>query len=148
MKKITAIFSAAVLLIIVFNVVIAVINNGIADSVRKDLIKTPLPENTQIISSASAAGKVVGNGNGMQYFGAVLVKSELPLEQLELYYSKYNYEVAVQTDKQINVIDHGSYSFNIKGDGELTDHYIVYGFGHLKKGNFSDILEQFDLRGH
>jgi len=147
MKKITAIFSAAVVLIILFNVAIAVINNGIADSVRKDLIKTPLPENTQIISSASIAGKVVGNGNGMQYFGAVLVKSELPLEELKLYYSNYNYYVAVQTDKNINVIDHGSYSFNIKG-GELTGHYIVYGFGHLEKGNFSDILEQFDLRGH
>ena len=48
-----------------------------------------MPERTEIIDSVSLAGKLVGNGNGVQYFGAILLKSKLSLNDLEDYYSVY-----------------------------------------------------------
>lgn len=87
-----------------------------------------------------------GNGNGMQYFGAILVKSEQPFEELLNYYESYNddnwhFIVEKQLKKDIQIIEHGNLSFqtNIKSN----DYYIVYSWG---KGNslFSDL----DIRGH
>ena len=42
-----------------------------------------------MIESISRAGKLTGNGNGMQYFGAILIRSDLSLEELDAYYSRY-----------------------------------------------------------
>ena len=44
-----------------------------------ELVHFRLPKNTELIESIYKAGKLVGNGNGMQYFGVILIKSELPL---------------------------------------------------------------------
>lgn len=63
--------------------------NYCAYNVEKMLCETPLPEQTELIEAISKAGKLTGNGNGMQYFGAILIKSELSLEELETYYSDY-----------------------------------------------------------
>ena len=51
---------------------------------EKELCETPLPEKTELIESISRAGKLTGNGNGMQYFGAILIRSDLSLEELVL----------------------------------------------------------------
>lgn len=48
---------------------IPLINNHSAHKVEKTLCETPLPEKTELIESLSRAGKLTGNGNGMQYFG-------------------------------------------------------------------------------
>ena len=44
-----------------------------------ELVHFRLPKNTELIESIYKAGKLVGNGNGMQYFGVILIKSERPL---------------------------------------------------------------------
>ena len=62
-------------------------NNHYAEQVEKELRETPLPEKTEIIDSVSQTGKLVGNGNGMQYFGAILLKSKVSLNNLEDYYA-------------------------------------------------------------
>ena len=66
-------------------VLIPLINNQCAYMVEKKLCETPLPEKTEFIESLSRAGKLTGNGNGMQYFGAILIESELSLEELDSY---------------------------------------------------------------
>lgn len=127
---------------ILFNIAIMIINNFIAVSVKNDLKKLPIPENSELISSYSVAGKVVGNGNGMQYFGAILIQSELSLEELSEYYSSFDrpyIQVSIQRGNDIVVLDHGSHAFNVKYD----NCYIVYDWGSANV-----ILEQFDLRGH
>ena len=63
---------------------IPLINNHTAYKVEKELCETPLPEKTELIESISRAGKLTGNGNGMQYFGAILIRSDLSLEELVL----------------------------------------------------------------
>ena len=65
---------------------ITVANNRIAGSLEQDLLNYPLPPQTEILDSASIAARVAGNGNGMQYIGALLVKSELTEDELQEYY--------------------------------------------------------------
>ena len=118
-----------------------------AKNVVKKIEDTPLPERTEYVESVYLAGKLVGNGNGMQYFGAILIKSEQSLDELMKYYEDYNddnwqFFVEKQRDNIIQIIEHGNLSFkaNINSD---TDYYIVYSWG---EGNslFSDL----DIRGH
>ena len=117
-----------------------------AYKVEKALCEIPLPEETELIESLSQAGKLTGNGNGMQYFGAILIKSELSLEELDAYYSDYRrneweYLVEIQEGQSIDVIEHGELQFSeeIKGSG----YYIVYSWG-----SGDSLLQELDIRGH
>ena len=83
MKKILKILCViAIIAVILFVISIPIVNDMSAAKVEWDLKKLPLPEQTEFIESTSKAGKLVGNGNGMQYFGAILIKSELTLDEL------------------------------------------------------------------
>ena len=146
MKKLKAVRILAVVVLIVGSLSIPLINNHIAYKVEKALCEIPLPEETELIESLSQAGKLTGNGNGMQYFGAILIKSELSLEELDAYYSGYRsneWECLVETQEgqNIEVIDHVTLQFTeeIKGNG----YYIVYSWGSGKS-----LLEELDIRGH
>ena len=125
---------------------IPLINNHTAYKVEKALCEIPLPEETELIESLSQAGKLTGNGNGMQYFGAILIRSDLSLEELDAYYSGYRsneWECLVETQEgqSIEVIDHETLQFSeeIKDSG----YYILYSWG---SGN--SLLEELDIRGH
>ncbi|WP_310602331.1 hypothetical protein [Anaerosporobacter sp.] len=146
--KIVLIFMAIMVLIIVS---IPLTNNHIAKTVKEDLIKMPLPEKTEIVDSISAAGKLIGAGNGMQYLGAMLIKSELTLEELDAYYAKYredewdwNYQVEKQTSNKITIVEHIDISFEIlEEEFGANTYYIVYTWGE------SDyFFADFDLRAH
>ena len=146
MKKIKVVGILAAVVLIGGSLSIPLINNLIAYKVEKALCEIPLPEKTELIESLSQAGKLTGNGNGMQYFGAILIRSELSLEELDAYYSDYRsneWECLVETQERqpIEVIDHGTLQFReeIKDSG----YYIVYSWG---SGN--SLLEELDIRGH
>ena len=120
--KIVGILAAAILIGGVIS--LPLINNHTACKVEKALCEIPLPEETELIESLSQAGKLTGNGNGMQYFGAILIRSELSLEELETYYSDYRsneweYLVEIQEGQSIKVIEHKALQFSeeIKGSG-------------------------------
>ena len=146
MKKLKLVGILAAAVLIGGSLSISFINNNIAYKVEKELCETPLPEKTELIESISRAGKLTGNGNGMQYFGAILIRSDLSLEELDAYYSGYRsneWECLVETQEgqHIEVIDHGILQFleEIKDNG----YYIVYSWG---SGN--SLLEELDMRGH
>ena len=147
MKIISIILSVIVILVLLFAVSVPIVNNITAANVAGDLEDIPLPENTELVESISAAGKFVGNGNGMQYFGAVLIKTDLSLDELNSYYSDYREnEFSLLVEKQesgeIAVIEHGSLVF----ESELSsteDYYIVYSWG-----DGIDLFADLDLRGH
>lgn len=141
------VFCVIGLVIFVLILAISISNDLMAKNVVKKIEDTPLPERTEYVESVYLAGKLVGNGNGMQYFGAILIKSEQSLDELMKYYEDYNddnwqFFVEKQRDNIIQIIEHGNLSFkaNINSD---TDYYIVYSWG---EGNslFSDL----DIRGH
>lgn len=146
MKKIKlgGILAAVVLIGSVIS--IPLINNHTAYKMEKALCEIPLPEETELIESLSQAGKLTGNGNGMQYFGAILIKSELSLEELETYYSDYRsneweYFVEIQEGQSIKVIEHKALQFS--EEIEDSGYYIVYSWG---SGN--SLLKELDIRGH
>lgn len=61
-------------------------NDSIADGLKRTLTEYPLPPQTELLDSKAIAGKQNGNGNGMQYFGLLLVSSDLTAEQLQAHY--------------------------------------------------------------
>lgn len=144
MKKAVIPIVLIAVLLVGFIVSVPLVNNHSAKEVERRLVSTALPDNTEIVESLSKAGKLVGNGNGMQYFGAMLIKSELGLEELEAYYSEIISGSAVreQRSRDIEIIEHGTLSF----EAEISDtegYFIVYLFGSGKKP-FSEL----DIRGH
>lgn len=133
-------------IVLCFIMLIPIVNDYCAYMVEKELCATPLPENTQLIDSVSKAGKLTGNGNGMQYLGAILIKSGLAMEQLDSYYSNYReneweYLVTVQTGCDLSFIelDKLRFSQEVTADG----YYIVCSWG---RG--IELFEMLDIRGH
>ncbi len=147
MKKII-IAIIIILLILMFIFAIPITNNIMAKEIETKLKTTKLPPQTQIIDSISIAGKLVGNGNGMQYFGAILVKTELSKEELKEYYrekaeNEWEYLIEKQTSNKIEVIEHGDYVFKkVKGEN-LNQCYIIYSWESPKNN-----LLNLDIRGH
>ena len=146
MKKLKLVGILAVVVLIGGAISIPYINNYTAYKVERALCEIPLPEKAELIESLSQAGKLTGNGNGIQYFGAILIRSDLSWEELDAYYSGYRsneWECLVETQEgqHIEVIDHGTLQFTeeIKDSG----YYIVYSWG---SGN--SLLEELDIRGH
>ncbi len=144
-RVLVIVFGIAVLAILFFVAFIPLANDFYARQVKEELLGTPLPENTEIIDSVSRAGKLVGNGNGIQYFGAILLKSDLSLQELEDYYAdfrenEWSYVVERQKDQSVEVIEHGSVRFSKKA--EENGCYIVYSWG-----DGPNLLEELDLRG-
>ena len=74
MKKLKLVGILAAVVLIGGVVSIPLINNHTAYKVEKALCEIPPPEETELIESLSQAGKLTGNGNGMQYFGAILIE--------------------------------------------------------------------------
>lgn len=121
-------------------------NDMEAKKVANAIKECALPERTELIDTVSAAGKLVGNGNGMQYFGAILIKSELSLEELKEHYGKlasdeFQNIVEKQETGTIDFIEHADLSFDADCDYENT--YIVYSWG-----DYSGLASELDLRGH
>ena len=144
------VFVAIVLIMVIglFSFLIAapIVNDNMAEKTANELADLPLPDNTEYMESVYQAGKLVGNGNGMQYFGAVLIKSGLSLEELKDYYSSYAENewkcvVENQNDTDIKVIEHAKLTFDTNIDGE--DYFIVYSWG-----DNNTIFHEFDIRGH
>ena len=82
----------------------------------------------------------------MQYLGGILIKSELSLEDIRLYYSQYannEWECIVerQIDKNIAFIEHSTISLEADIDG--NDYFIVYSWG-----DNTSIFSELDIRGH
>lgn len=150
--RVTMVFIAVILLF--FAVGIPVINNAVALGIEGDLKRLPLPADTVVVESTSVAGKLTGNGNGMQYFGAVLLKSDLSLEQLYDHYRPYReglYDclVEVQSDAAVRPrgeVMHGASDLSFRTDVQGEGYYILYTWGAAP--DWARDLLDTDLRGH
>ena len=143
MNKAIIVFLVVIVLIVGFIISIPLVNNYSANNVEQELLSIALPAGTEMIESLSIAGKVVGNGNGMQYFGAILIKSEHTLDELFNYYSGKLEGILVKEQKSKEIeFTHGDVSFssNINEEG---NYFIVYLFGD---GIFP--FSELDIRGH
>ncbi len=132
--------------LVVFETTAIVVNDNRAEDVAEILVNTPLPEETVLVESISKAGKLNGNGNGMQYFGSILITSELSLDELDDFYSSYReneweYIVEIQEHEGLKEIEHGDLSFSsIDYSG---NYYSISSWG-----TGDGFFEYFDIRGH
>ncbi len=141
-KKAAVITVIALLLIpVIMTVAITVVNDNAAAEVERELVSLPLPEKTQFVESLSRAGRLIGNGNGMQYYGAMLITSEMPPEELKNYYKQYNCEVFIQKTSDIDNL-YGNVGFNTEPFPDNA--YRVEKWGESPSQFFSE----FDIRGH
>ena len=76
------------------------VNNIIAGNLERQLRDCPLPPDTRLVDSASIAGRLYGNGNGMQWHGYLLVESDLSMDELVEW---YNERIAAGEDDIITV---------------------------------------------
>ena len=138
--RVTMVFVAVLLLF--FAVVIPIVNNAIALGVENELKDLPFPPDTTLVESISKAGRWVGKGNEMQYFGAVLIKSEMTAEDLLEYYDDYDCFVLPQSSSDILAAE-GKLTYRHKdyGDG----YYTVYRWGNAPAW-LADLLDT-DMRG-
>lgn len=151
MKKILKIVIIIILImLIIFGIplYIKIGNDIIAKKIELGLKNTKLPDKTEIVDSISIASKLVGNGNGMQYFGAILIKTELSEFELNQHYKQYKnkkleYNIRKQTSDKIEVIELGSYKFKKFKEDEKEKYYIIYSWG----SNENELLN-LDIRGH
>lgn len=141
-KIILMIFAAAVILLIAS---VPFVNDNVARKTANEVAEIPLPEQTEYVEKISRAAKLVGNGNGMQYLGAVLIKSELSLEELKEYYSGYNTTVRHQTGKRIEGMNSGKIEFSSEINGD--NFYVVYKWGN-NDYPLHGFYEDLDIRGH
>lgn len=145
-KIILIVFMVIIIGLIAVPFVISGQNDKAAQNIVKEIKSIPVPDNTSIVDEISAAGKLSGNGEGMQYFGAVLLESELSLEDLQAYYgkyaeSKYSNIVACQENKRIKVVEHKELNFKAEIDKD-NNYYIVYTWGDR-----DGIASELDPRG-
>ena len=114
MKKALSITICVLLLIPVMLYGFVVLkNNAIAKALEQELQTTPLPEDAILLDSVSIAGKLVGNGNGMQYMGSILIATDMSEEELQDFYGKTfeNVQIRKQEAPAIDFIDRKGYSF-------------------------------------
>ncbi len=143
---ITSVVVVFILAIILMIISIPLINNFQAYKVKKELLNIALPEKTEIVESLSKAGKLSGNGNGMQYFGAMLIRSDLPFEDLETYYAKYaenGWDGPFVEKPNGQVFDVTNWPIRFSASIDSQNYYIVYLWGGK-----SSVFLDFDIRGH
>ena len=153
MKKSVKIIIALLLLPLILDISIMLANDIIANKPEKELLNFTLPERTQLVESNSVAGKLYGNGNGMQYIGQLLVTTELTEEELRAYYNEINEEINIKK-LESPVIDEFFPKLEFKNFDSSKNNYMVE-LVKFNPGTFKDYSESFfwklldwDIRGH
>ena len=128
-------------------------NDRIAQSLKDTLLAHPLPPETVLVDSKAVAGKMTGNGNGMQYYGMLLVKTALTEEELAAYYRdtlETEYGLFVDEQKTQMISDWYAdcwFEYWLGGGG----HYRVTLYRDSVAGCEDSLWEailNMDLRGH
>ena len=155
LKKIAVAAPVALIAIVFISVVIIyVANDSIAKGLEKQLLACEHPTGIEIIDSISVAGKMEGNGNGMQWFGIMLIKSDMSEDALGEWYEKQlstgeNEYISVLKQETSKVFEYGRWHFKNYSDEE--NYYQVrlvrYSIVGFEESVWESILNS-DLRGH
>lgn len=116
--------------LLVMGLAVPIANNAVAMSVAREMEALDLPADTVVLDKTSLAGRFSNAAGSVQYFAALLIKSDRPIEDLRAHYAQYNtdliesYRVEPQHGQEITVLDDVSLAFreNVGEEG----YYIVY----------------------
>lgn len=134
-----------------------IINDFRLNNFAKQLKEYPLPDKTYIVEAQSVCGKLNGNGNGMDYFACILIKSELDIDKIKEHYSNAVLRPARRgKDHKVKVMV--DYVTSPKVESDLIEHRKIY-FEKIKKINDysgyyyvmaydGGYFSGFDLRGN
>ena len=126
-RMIRAIMIALAVVLLVMGLAVPVANNAIAMGVAREMEALPLPPDTTLVESTSLSGRFGDTKGHVQYFAALLVKSDRTVEDLRAHYAEYTdgsliaYRVEKQVGREIAVLKDADLSFR-SGKGD----YIVY----------------------
>ena len=84
-KHIIGILAVLFALVTLCSLTIFICNNAMAKKQADRLLACELPRNARLLDSDSFAGKLSGNGNGMQWTGSILIESDAELNEDSLY---------------------------------------------------------------
>lgn len=139
------VFSVTAAVVIGFAVSIPIVNDVAARDVETRLLDLPIPEGAERIDSMAQAGKLVGNGNGMQYLGALLIRGDDSVGELQRFYGVHGETVGLSiTVTPADDLEgfHGAGGF-LAHSGEPGT-FVVQAWGNGP----GEIFEEFDIRGH
>lgn len=121
-------------------------NDAAARAVADRLVALPLPPGAERVAVASRAGKLVGNGNGMQYLGAMLIRSEADPEAIIAFYdAQADIGSGITVTRSVALEESEiSVAAGILGVSGRADEYVVSAWGAAPSWFHAD----FDLRGH
>ncbi|MBP3816031.1 MAG: hypothetical protein J6H21_04105 [Firmicutes bacterium] len=124
------------------------VNDYIAKGIVRSIVDIPTPKNTDIVETSYKSGDLTSATEGMEYFGAALIKTKLDLATLKRYYKQYStdhleYIVEAQPESKITVIENDPPRFLSMLNTGTHDYYIVYAWG-----SSNNVLSVFDLRGY
>ena len=144
--RVLMIVIAAVLLLI--GVAVPMINNAIAYGIEKELRALPLPEGTELVVSGSAAQRYSGTGSGIEYLGALLLRTDMTREELAAFYAPYvtaldTCTVVPADGRQVL----GREVFSAKAEGAGDGYLVVYTLKDTYGLPLRSLLET-DTRGH
>lgn len=121
-------------------------NDAVARSVADRLSALPLPPGAERVAVASKAGKLVGNGNGMQYLGAMLIRSDASPETIAAFYGTQG-EIGsgISVTRRVDLREgEGSVAADLVGASDRPDEHVVSAWDEPP----SWVHDEFDLRGH
>ncbi len=154
MKKGRYIILTIILLIVAFYLTVHIANNHIAETLKQKLLDCPLPAGTQLLESESFAGKMSGNGNGMQWYGIILVKSSQNETTLHEWFSstmEHDADESLMIFKQNSpdIFETGSKTFNsfTGEDGCYQIQLVKYSTVGFEQSFWEAILN-YDIRAH
>lgn len=131
----TSMITLAVFLLVIA-LAIPIANNAIALSEENRLKDLPLPDGAKLISSVSTAGDLTPVGNRMEYYGAILIQSDLSEEEVESHYSQYRRQVldcmiedASGARELLSALELESVEPAFAADAIQDDWYLVYSWG-------------------
>ncbi len=119
-----------------------VANNVAAHEIERRLVAIPLPPGTELVDSAWAVSRFAGAGNGTQYAGAVLVRSDLSSAALAALYNDgaQNARALGETDGRVE----SALRFGNEYDLTEPGMFVIAETGEPE----SALLASADVRGH
>ena len=134
-------------ILLIIAIAVPLYNNSIAAAIEKSILAVPLPPDSELAASASSIGWQADSDAGLQYFGAILIKSSAPQAEIKAHYAQYSNgarSLIVSPQRSAEILAPYSTGVAFKGLAEtmdFTDCYIVYAW---ESGNFA--LKEFDYR--